>query len=194
VREPESRNGSRRSPTDHLAGARQSRPVTDLLDILVPELPIWQMVLRGSAVYWFLLLVFRFVLRRDLGSLGVADLLFVFLVADASSNAMQGEYRTLGDGLVLLTTLIGWNYVLDWLSYRYEAVNRFLEPATVVVIRHGRPMRRVLKREMITLDELRGQLREQGVEDIATVRVARLEADGKLSVFTYQEKPKPEAH
>jgi uncharacterized membrane protein YcaP (DUF421 family) len=49
------------------------------------------MALRGTVVYWFLLLVFRFVLRRDIGSMGVADLLFAVLVADASSNAMQGE-------------------------------------------------------------------------------------------------------
>ncbi len=48
--------------------------------------------------------------------MGVADLLFVVLVADASSNAMQGEYKSIGDGLVLLSTLIAWNFGLDWLS------------------------------------------------------------------------------
>ena len=56
------------------------------------------MIVRGSVVYWFLFLVFRFVLRRDVGSIGVADLLFVVLVADVASNAMQGEYRSISDG------------------------------------------------------------------------------------------------
>ncbi len=90
--------------------------MTDLLEIFAREYPVWHMVVRGSVVYWFLLLVFRFVLRRDIGSMGVADLLFVVLVADASSNAMQGEYKSIGDGLVLLSTLIAWNFGLDWLS------------------------------------------------------------------------------
>jgi uncharacterized membrane protein YcaP (DUF421 family) len=157
--------------------------LADLADLFAREFPVWHMVLRGTVVYWFLLLVFRFVLRRDIGSMGVADLLFVVLVADASSNAMQGEYKSINDGLVLLSTLIAWNFGLDWLSYRSPAIARFLEPVPEVLVRHGRLNRRAMRREMITIEELEGKLREQGIEDIAQVRVARLESDGTLSVF-----------
>jgi uncharacterized membrane protein YcaP (DUF421 family) len=157
--------------------------VSDLAELFAREFPLWHMVVRGTVVYWFLLLVFRFVLRRDVGSLGVADLLFVVLVADAASNAMQGEYKSINDGLVLLSTLIGWNFVLDWLSFRFAAVARFIEPQPEVLVRHGRVNRKAMKREMITFEELEAKLRESGVEDIKEVRVARLESDGKLSVF-----------
>lgn len=156
--------------------------MSGLADVFAREYPIWHMVVRGTAVYWFLLLVFRFVLRRDIGSMSVADLLFVVLVADASSNAMQGEYRSINDGLVLLITLVVWNFVLDWLSYRVPAIARFLEPQPEVLIRHGRINRKAMKREMITLDELEAKLREEGVDSISDVRIARLESDGKLSV------------
>lgn len=121
------------------------------------------MIVRGSVVYWLLFLVFRFVLRRDVGSMGVADLLFVVLVADAASNAMQGEYRSINDGLVLLSTLVGWNFALDWLSFRSPAIARFLEPLPEVLVRHGRVNREALKREMITMEELEAKLREEGV-------------------------------
>lgn len=47
--------------------------MSDWLELFGRDYPVWHMVLRGTAVYWFLLLVFRFVLRRDVGSLGVAD-------------------------------------------------------------------------------------------------------------------------
>ncbi|WP_256856641.1 DUF421 domain-containing protein [Variovorax sp. KK3] len=159
-----------------------------VLDVLWLEKPVWEMVLRGTAVYWSLFIVFRFVLRRDVGAMSVADLLFVVLVADAASNAMQGDYKTVGDGFVLLATLAGWNYLMDWLGYRVPAVARFMEPPAEVVVRHGRPNRRVLAREMMTMDELRGKLREQGVESIGEVRIARLESDGTLSVFTRDGK------
>ena len=115
-----------------MLGACLSWPILSL------EFPVWQMVLRGTVIFWFLFLVFRFLLRRDIGSLGVADLLFVVLVADAASNAMQGQYKTISDGLVLLMTLIGWNFLIDWLGFRYEAVSRFLEPPAEIVIKHGR--------------------------------------------------------
>lgn len=168
--------------------------MNELAEVFAREFPVWHMVLRGTVVYWFLLIVFRFVLRRDIGSMGVADLLFVVLVADASSNAMQGEYRSIGDGLVLLATLIGWNFGLDWLSYRSPAVSRFLEPRPEVLVRHGRVNRKALKREMITLEELQGKLREEGIESLGEVRIARMESDGKLSVATvdtkHEERPK----
>jgi uncharacterized membrane protein YcaP (DUF421 family) len=154
------------------------------------------MALRGTVVYWFLLLVFRFVLRRDIGSMGVADLLFAVLVADASSNAMQGEYKSINDGLVLLATLIAWNFGLDWLSFRSPAIAAFLEPLPEVFVSHGRVNRRAMKREMINLDELEGKVaRKHRVDDIAQVRIARLESDGTLSVFKKQDpggSPPPE--
>lgn len=157
--------------------------MSDLVDLFAREFPVWHMVVRGTVVYWILLLVFRFVLRRDVGSMGVADLLFVVLVADAASNAMQGDYTSINDGLVLLATLVAWNFGLDWLSYRFAPVARFLEPQAEVLVRHGRVLRKALKREMITMEELEGKLREAGVERLADVRIARLESDGKLSVF-----------
>ena len=68
-----------------------------------------ELVLRGTAVYWALFLLFRFLLRRDAGSLGIADILLLVLIADASQNAMAGGYDSVGDGLVLIATIAGWN-------------------------------------------------------------------------------------
>ncbi|MDM0036851.1 DUF421 domain-containing protein [Variovorax sp. J22P271] len=163
--------------------------MSELIELFAREFPVWHMVVRGTVVYWFLLVVFRFVLRRDVGSMGVADLLFVVLVADAASNAMQGEYKSINDGLVLLSTLIAWNFALDWLSYRFAWVARVLEPQPEVLVRHGRVCRKAMKREMITMEELQGKLRQAGVERLADVRVARLEADGQLSVFKRKAAP-----
>ena len=51
-----------------------------------------ELVIRGTLVYWFLFLIFRFVMRRGTGALGIADLLLLVLLADASQNAMSGGY------------------------------------------------------------------------------------------------------
>ena len=39
-----------------------------------------EILLRGTAIYWFLFLLFRFVLRRDTGSMAISDILLVVLV------------------------------------------------------------------------------------------------------------------
>lgn len=157
-----------------------------LSELFRMEMPAWHMVLRGTVVYWFLLLVFRFLLRRDVGSLGVADLLFVVLIADASSNAMQGEYKTITDGLVLIVTLVGWNYLLDWASYHSPAVSRLIEPPAEPLVKHGRILHRTLRRQLITVDELMSKLREKGIAELSEVRLAMLESDGELSVRKYK--------
>jgi len=54
--------------------------------------PAWQLMLRGSVMYWVLFLMLRFVMRRDVGGVGIADILVLVLLADASRNAMAGEY------------------------------------------------------------------------------------------------------
>lgn len=142
-----------------------------------------ELVVRGSVVYLGLVLLFRFALRRDLGQLGVADMLFIVLIADASQNGMAGEYRTLADGAVLLGTLAFWNVALDWATFRWRWVQRLLEPPTVELVRDGKINRRNLRREWVTMDELMGKLRERGIADVAAVKLALLEADGELSVL-----------
>ena len=44
-----------------------------------------ELVLRGTAVYWGLFLLFRFLLRRDTGALGIADILLLMLIVSTST-------------------------------------------------------------------------------------------------------------
>jgi uncharacterized membrane protein YcaP (DUF421 family) len=153
----------------------------------------WELMLRGSAMYWFLFLVFRFLLRRDVGSIGVADVLLVVLVADASQNAMTGGYTSVAEGVILVSTLVAWNYALDWLSFRVRAIERFVEPPPLRLIHRGRISRKHLRAEMVTMSELWAHLREAGVESLQEVKSACLESDGKLSVIKVKgtESPGP---
>ena len=86
-----------------------------------------ELIVRGSLMYLGLILIFRFVLRRDVGSLAVPDILFLVLVADASQNAMAGEYTSVSDGIILVGTLVFWNVELDWLAYRSVLVRRLVD-------------------------------------------------------------------
>jgi len=145
----------------------------------------WELVLRGTLIYWFLFLLFRFVLRRDAGSLGLADILVVVLVADAAQNGMSGEYKSVGEAMVLVGTIAGWNYFIDWMSFRYPWFARFAEPRVVTLIQHGRVQRKNLEQEMLTEEELQSHVRQSGVEGIQDVKHACLEPDGHISVIRF---------
>ncbi|MEP7364055.1 MAG: YetF domain-containing protein [Acidobacteriota bacterium] len=149
------------------------------------EMSPWELILRGTIMYWFLFLLFRFVLSRDAGSMGLADVLLVVVVADASQNAMAGEYKTVSEGVLLVATIGAWNYFIDWMSYRYKWFSRFADRRAVPLIRHGTILRANLRREMLTEEELQSQLRQNGLEKASKVKHAMLEPDGSISVIPY---------
>jgi len=161
----------------------------DWKSVFVPSLHIGEIILRGTIVYLFIFIVFR-VLRRGAGALGIADLLVVVLIADAAQNAMANEYKSITEGLILVSTIVFWDYSLDWLGYRFPRVGRLVHPAPLLLIKDGRIQRRNLRQEMITEEELMGQLREQGVESVEEVKQSYMEADGHISVIKKDNEAK----
>ncbi len=150
-------------------------------------LPPWELMIRGTVMYWVLFVLFRLLLRRDVGSIAIADVLLLVLIADASQNAMAGGYESITDGIVLVGTIGGWNLLLDWLAFRFPAVRRILEPAPLPLVRDGRLLRQNMRRELVSVDELNAQLRQQGVDEYADIKVAIMESDGTVSVIKKQD-------
>lgn len=155
----------------------------DLESIFALSVSPWEMIIRGSAMYWFLLLLFRVVVRRRVGAVGISDLLLLVIIADAAQNAMAGEYRSVTDGLILVATIVAWNTLVDWLAWRSALLGRLLEPAPLLLIHRGRVLWRHLRMEFVTEQELRSKLREHGIDDYASVEKAYLEPDGGLGVI-----------
>lgn len=152
------------------------------------DIPIGEIIVRGSITYIALFTLLRVVLKRQAGSLGMTDLLLITLIADASQNAMAGEYRSVPAGIALVSTIIFWTYAFDWLGYKSTWFNRLIEPSPLPLIRDGKMLRRNMRQELITEEELLSQLREQGLDDVGKVKQAFMESDGHISVVEYKQK------
>ena len=96
---------------------------------------------------------------------------------------MAGEYKSITDGIILVSTIIGWNVLIDWLSYQFPTVRNLLEPKELPLVRDGRLLRRNMRRELISEAELMGKLREHGVAEVKDVQAAYIERDGAISVI-----------
>ena len=154
----------------------------DWKSAFVPTVSLLEIVLRGTLVYLLLFLILRF-LRREAGALGISDLLVVVLIADAAQNGMAGDYKSVTEGAALVGTIAAWDIFLDWLGYKVPAVGRLLHPAPTPLVKDGRVLRRNLRSEMVTMDELMSQLRQQGVESVGEVKRCYIEGDGQVSVI-----------
>ena len=160
----------------------------DLAQLFALTVSPLELIVRGTAVYWFLYVLFRFVLRRDVGSMAMADVLLVVLIADAAQNAMAGEYKSITDGCVLVATIAFWNYLLDWASYRFVAVRRIVEPPPLLLVDDGRLILPHLRRQLVSVEELRAKMRENGIERWEEVHKAYMEPDGEISVLRRESR------
>ena len=130
----------------------------------------------------------RLILKREAGAVGVTDLLVIVLIADAAQNAMTGEYSSISAGLFLVGTILFWSYTLDWLGSRSPRLNRLLRPPPLMLVEDGKVLRRNLRRELITEEELMSEIRQAGVEDIHEVAKVYMEGDGTFSVIRKDKK------
>jgi len=160
----------------------------DWAGMFLPGTPLLEIFVRGTAVYFALFLLLRFVVRREAGALGLTDLLVIVLIADAAQNAMAGEYTSITDGLFLVAVILGWSWLLSWLAFRFPFWRRVVLPPRIQLVADGKLLWRNMRREMVTKEELMGEVRSHGVESLEQVRAVYMESDGMISVITHRRE------
>jgi uncharacterized membrane protein YcaP (DUF421 family) len=155
----------------------------DWAQLFVPGKPLLETVVRGSCVYLGLFILLRVVVRRESGAARISMLLLLVLLADAAQNAMSGQYNSVTDGLLLVGTIMAWDYILDWFASRIPALHELIHPRPLMLIRNGHVMHANMRRERVSDEELWSSLRLHGIRELREVESAYLEGDGKISVF-----------
>ena len=157
--------------------------MTMLGDVFQMQQTLGEAFLRSTAIYWGIYLLFRFGGRRNIGSLGFADIVVVMLVSEAVGNGLSGSSDTVTDGLIVAAGIVLWSFLVDRLGYFFPIVSRILSPDRLLLVRDGILQLKNMRREYVTRAELMEQLRINGVDELAQVKRAYLEANGEISVI-----------
>lgn len=153
------------------------------MNILIPEIPVVEKVIRSAVVYLFLLAAFRLAGKRQLGTMTAFDLVVLLVISNVVQNALIGNDNSLGGGLLGATVILVLNAIVAWVTSRYKRVERVVEHTPTVLVKHGRILRENLRRERLSLPELRAALRRDGFASLRDVHYVLLEEDGHLSVI-----------
>jgi len=156
--------------------------------IFTPDVPLLESFIRGTVFYVLVFVIMRGTLRRTAGQLTMLDFVFVLLVASGAANAMSGESVAIPNGIVIIVTIVGWNYLFNTLTWYVPMFERLMTPQPLKVIHNGELVVRNMRREFITRDELYTKLREEGIEDASEVREAYIEGDGNMSIIRYDRE------
>jgi uncharacterized membrane protein YcaP (DUF421 family) len=154
----------------------------DWESVFVPSGSLLELVVRGTVLYLALFVMLRLLPRRQLGSLGVSDVLVIVLIADAAQNGLAGEYTSITEGVVLVATILFWDFAIDFLDHRYPQL-RLNASAPRLLVQNGRMIKRNMERQNMSEEDLMSQLRQHGIEHLAGVRRAYAEGDGSISVI-----------
>jgi len=159
----------------------------DLSTIFQVETPVWELVTRGSVIYLGILFLFRVLPRRTGGELAMMDLIFVLLIAEAATHSL-GDYSSVTEGFIVIGTVMAWNYAINFLSYHIPFFENIVSSPPLPIIKNGKLLRRNMRREYLTEEELMDHLRMEGLEKIEEVKSAFVEGDGKISVVSKKRK------
>ena len=157
--------------------------------MFVPTESVLEIFIRGSIMYLAMYGLLR-IFRRQAGSVGIADVLVIVVIADAAQNGMAGDSKSITEAIILIITIIGWDFFLDWLGFKSAFVGRLLAPAPLLLIENGKIVRRNLEKEFLTDDELESALRQQGLDKMDSVKKCYLESNGHFSVVLASGKEK----
>ena len=148
---------------------------------------IYAYLLRPVTIYFAALATVRLMGKRALGQLSLFDL--VIMVGIGEIVVLVGLERkvSLVDGLLMLGLLGGLEILISVLTFRWRWFARLLEGEPTVLVREGKLLRHNLRREHISLRDLRQELRKQGLEDYKEAKEVILEACGKVSVIPREE-------
>ena len=141
-------------------------------------------ILRSTAVYFFMVIALRLFGKKELSQLNTADVILILLISNSVQNAMVGNNTSLYGGIAAATVLFTINFILKKLMFKYPRFSDFMQEKPEILIHNGNLDFKTLSKLNITSDELKEAMREHGIEYFKDVKLAMLEIDGNISIIS----------
>jgi len=151
--------------------------------------PWWEFIVRGGAVYLFLLVFLRLTGRRQTGQYAPFDLILLLILSNAVQNSMNAGDNSLLGGLISAATLIACHVVLSHLTFRYPRLRYVVDGRPKVLIQQGAVQQNLMDQEQLTADDLAAALRANGCLHAHEVERATIETNGQITVVLRPRTP-----
>lgn len=150
-----------------------------------------QIILRALVLFFFVWFVTRAMGRKELSELSSFELILLIAVGDLIQQGVTGDDRSVVGAMLAVTTFALLTVLLSYLQFRFKKLRPKLEGTPTIVIVHGEPQTESIETERLTLDDVIEAAREQGIPDLAEIRIGVLEPDGKFSFLRENDVRKP---
>jgi uncharacterized membrane protein YcaP (DUF421 family) len=149
-------------------------------DLFTFQIPVLEKVVRTVAVYLLILLIFRVIGKRSIGSLNTMDFVVMFLLSNVVQNAIIGNDNSLIGGAVGAGTLVLTNAIVDRLAFEFPAFRRLVEGTATQVVDDGKVDAAALRRLGMRQEELDHAIHLQDGDDVSEIGNGTLQPGGQL--------------
>lgn len=146
---------------------------------------------RTFFFYFFIFLIYRILGKREIGQLGIIDLVVTILIAEIASISIENTDVTIFKSVVPILTLMGLEMILAFVSLKRPSFRKFIDGSPSVIIKNGKINYKEMINQKYSLEDLLSQIREKGYRSIEEIEYAILENNGMLSIFEYAGKKSP---
>lgn len=147
-----------------------------------------EIVVRALIVFVFLWVVTRAVGRSTLGELSTFELLLYVTMGDLVQQGVTQQDYSVTAAVLAVGTFAILTVALSWTQWRFPRTRDVITGRPVLVMAHGRLDEAAMRRQRLAVADLLVAAREQGIRRTADIEFAVLEADGRLSFFTFKDE------
>ena len=147
--------------------------------------------IRTFFFYFFIFLIYRVLGKREVGQLGIIDLVVTILIAELASISIENTDVTIFKSVIPILTLMGLEMILAFVSLKKPHIRKFIDGSPSVIIKNGKVNYKEMVNQKYSLEDLLSQIREKGYRSIEDIEYAILENNGTLSIFEYAGKKSP---
>lgn len=144
-------------------------------------------VLRGAAIYVFLLVIMRISGKRSFAEITTFDFVLLLIIGEATQQAMLGNDFSVTNATLIIVTLLALDIGLSLLQQRLPYLDKWLDDVPLVIIDDGKVLHDRLKKSRIDESDILHAARElQGLERMDQIKYAVLERGGGISIIPRQ--------
>ena len=141
------------------------------------------LILKTLLLYFFIIFMYRLMGKKEVGELGIGDLIVTVLVAELAAISIEDADKSVWVSIVPILVLVICEMSISYISLKSEKFRNLIDGHPTVIIKNGKVNFSAMTKLRYTLDDLITQLRGAGIKSLEEVDYAVLETSGDLSVF-----------
>ena len=145
-------------------------------------------IYRTLLFYIIITMIYRFMGKREIGQLGIVDLIVSILIAELAAISIDNRDESIFLSILPIILLVIIQNAMSYISLKSPKIRKIFDGNPSVIINNGKLNFQEMVKQRYNLEDLLTQLREKHIRSIEEVDYAILETSGKLSVFKKDTK------